>query len=50
MSDAEVERFVMHYERITRHILSEMPGRADLTIALGARREVLALNGGAPAR
>ena len=28
MSNAEVERFVMHYERITRHILSEMPKRA----------------------
>ncbi len=32
MSDAEVDRFVMHYERLTRHILSEMPGRADVVM------------------
>ncbi|MDX1432890.1 MAG: hypothetical protein R3286_10615 [Gammaproteobacteria bacterium] len=32
MSDAEVERFIMHYERITRHILAEMPARADIVL------------------
>ena len=32
MSDDEVDRFVMHYERLTRHILSEMPGRADIVL------------------
>ncbi|MEM7251411.1 MAG: hypothetical protein AAF493_08315 [Pseudomonadota bacterium] len=36
MSNAEVDRFVMHYERITRHILSEMPGRADAVFPIGA--------------
>ena len=30
MSDSEVERFIMHYERITRHILREMPTRAHI--------------------
>ena len=30
MSDAELERFIAHYERITRHLLEEMPGRADI--------------------
>lgn len=30
MSEPEVERFVMHYERVTRHILEEMPRRADI--------------------
>ena len=30
MSDAELERFIAHYERITRHLLGEMPGRADI--------------------
>jgi D-glycerate 3-kinase len=32
MSDAEVERFIAHYERLTRHILAEMPARADVVI------------------
>jgi D-glycerate 3-kinase len=32
MSDSEVNRFVMHYERLTRHILSEMPRRADAVL------------------
>ena len=32
MSDAEVDRFIAHYERITRHLLEEMPARADLVI------------------
>jgi len=43
MSDAEVARFVAHYERLTRHILSEMPGRADAVVRLGSKRELLAL-------
>lgn len=34
MSDAQVDRFVMHYERLTRHILAEMPGRADIVLDL----------------
>lgn len=38
MTDAEVERFVQYYERLTRHILTEMPDRADLTIWLDCRR------------
>ena len=36
MNDAEVVRFIMHYERITKHILSEMPDRADLVVHLDA--------------
>lgn len=38
MSDAEVARFIRHYERLTRHILAEMPGRADLVIPLAEDR------------
>ncbi|WP_176591812.1 kinase [Sphingobium sp. EM0848] len=41
MSDAEVMRFIQHYERLTRHVLDEMPGRADLVIALDEERRVL---------
>ncbi|QSP93422.1 hypothetical protein LPB19_09285 [Marinobacter salinisoli] len=32
MSDKEVQRFIMHYERVTRFCLSEMPARADALI------------------
>ena len=42
MTDAQVARFIQHYERITRAILQEMPGRADLTLRLGPSREVFA--------
>lgn len=38
LDDAGVERFVQHYQRITEHILVEMPNRADLTIALDRER------------
>jgi D-glycerate 3-kinase len=38
MSDAEIETFIQHYERLTRHILDEMPARADLVIALDEKR------------
>lgn len=41
MSDAALVRFIQHYERLTRHILIEMPGRADLVIRLGADRSVV---------
>jgi D-glycerate 3-kinase len=40
MTDDQIARFIQHYERLTRHILAEMPGRADVTIALDADRRV----------
>lgn len=40
MSDAQLARFIQHYERLTNHILDEMPGRADLVIRLDADRSV----------
>jgi D-glycerate 3-kinase len=42
MSDAQVATFIQHYERITRHILAEMPGRCNVRIALDADRRVTA--------
>jgi D-glycerate 3-kinase len=39
MADAEIARFVAHYERLTRWILAEMPGRADWVITLDADRQ-----------
>jgi len=38
MSEAAVARFVAHYERLTRHVLDEMPGRADLVLWLDPDR------------
>ncbi|QYE34628.1 kinase [Polymorphobacter sp. PAMC 29334] len=40
MTDAEVARFVAHYERLTRHVLAEMPDRADVVIRLAPDRSV----------
>lgn len=34
MTDEQVDRFIMHYERLTRHILAEMPARADIVFDL----------------
>jgi D-glycerate 3-kinase len=44
MSDAQVGVFVQHYERLTRHILAEMPGRADLVLRLDARRTCISVD------
>lgn len=41
MNDAAIGRFIQHYERLTCHILHEMPGRADITVRLDAKRQVL---------
>jgi D-glycerate 3-kinase len=38
MSDGQVARFIAHYERITRHILDEMPQRASHVVQLDAQR------------
>lgn len=46
MPDARIARFVQHYERLTRHILEEMPGRADLTIRLDEMRRVIGICNG----
>lgn len=35
MTDEQIARFIMHYERITRASLNEMPGRADVLIRVG---------------
>jgi D-glycerate 3-kinase len=45
MDADEIARFVQHYERLTRHILAEMPGRADLVIRLDEARRPNAVTG-----
>lgn len=42
MDAAQITRFIQHYERLTRHVLSEMPTRADLVLRLTPQRGVLA--------
>jgi D-glycerate 3-kinase len=41
MDEAQVARFVAHYERLTRWILAEMPERADWVVPLDAQRTPL---------
>ncbi|MDB5433359.1 MAG: hypothetical protein JWP35_4475 [Caulobacter sp.] len=41
MTDAEVTRFIAHYERLTRHILAELPPRADRVLRLDHSRNVV---------
>lgn len=43
MTGAEVARFIRHYERLTRHILAEMPDRADIVIHADVRRRCIAV-------
>jgi D-glycerate 3-kinase len=40
MTDAAIDRCVQYYERLTRHILAEMPSRADLVLRLDENRRV----------
>ena len=40
MNEEQIARFIQHYERLTRHILEEMPSRADVVLALDAERRV----------
>ena len=42
MDDAALARFCAHYERLTRHMLEEMPGRADVVIPIGPDQRPLA--------
>lgn len=46
MSDLELDRFIMHYERLTNHILDEMPRRADIVFFVDHSHRVarLAIN------
>ncbi|RMF08290.1 MAG: hypothetical protein D6763_10255 [Alphaproteobacteria bacterium] len=52
MAAADIERFVMHYERLTRHMLDEMPARADtlLTVDRDHRISQIILRRGSASR
>lgn len=42
MNDAQLERFIEHYERLTRHMLATLGGRADAVIELDADHRLTA--------
>ncbi|HVT32943.1 MAG TPA: kinase [Rhodanobacteraceae bacterium] len=41
MSPHELKRFLMHYERLSRHALRTLPALADIVVALDASRNVV---------
>jgi D-glycerate 3-kinase len=43
MNDAQLTRFLAHFERLTRHMLREAPGYAEIVVELEADRRVRAL-------
>ena len=45
MDAAALQRFIQHYERLTRWILEEMPARADVVVKLDVHQEVTAVRG-----
>jgi len=40
MNDEQLQRFIQHYERLTRLMLATVPGYADVVVELGADHEV----------
>lgn len=40
MDDDALRRFIMHYERLTRHQLEEMPERSNLLLRLNAAQQI----------
>ena len=40
MSPSEISHFIMHYERITRACLSDMPNRADIVLELNNNHKI----------
>ncbi len=45
MGPTAVRHFIQHYERLTRHMLAEMPGRADAVMQLDRGHRVAGLTG-----
>ena len=43
MNRKQLENFIMHYERLTRWMLKEMPGRADILLPLGTDQHIRAV-------
>jgi D-glycerate 3-kinase len=39
MSARELQRFIMHFQRLTEYMLDEIPGRADLILEMDEHRQ-----------
>ena len=46
MTDEDLRLFLAHYQRLTEHILAEMPARADAVIALAVDHKIEGLSFG----
>ena len=44
MTDAQIRRFVQHYQRLTERALRDMPGYADLILELNNQHQVSAVH------
>jgi len=44
MGEAALQRFIMHYERLTKHQLAALPEKADLVMQLNQHQRVTAIN------
>jgi D-glycerate 3-kinase len=40
MNGEEIKRFIQHYERLTRAMLSELPEQADITLFLNENHKI----------
>jgi D-glycerate 3-kinase len=45
MDAAALDRFIQHYERLTRHMLATLGDRADITIAVDREHRIGAIQG-----
>lgn len=45
MSDEEIKRFILHYQRITEHLLATLPKKADVVWELDEKREISGVSG-----
>lgn len=43
MDEKSLQRFIMHYERLTRHMLREMPQRADILLELDFNHHIASM-------
>lgn len=43
MDEGQIQRFIQHYERLTRHMLDEMPDRADVTLLLNDNHKIFSI-------
>ncbi len=41
MNDEELHRFISHYERLTRHVLKELPPRADMLFNVSSDHRII---------